>query len=231
MTLGLAVGAVALLVLGGVALWWPRPGGGPPEPLRAEVTVRIHSPDRPADGAQVGKDAIAVPVREDDQMRVVARLNQPAYVYVLWVDGAGTVLPLYPWNVDRVVVKTVTAPPPARPALTQLHSPETLSQGWPLDNTPGLETILVLVRREPWPEGRSLAELLGQVVPAPVRERNEVVIRAYRHGQEMPSLALDDHRGSKGDAQTIDNQLLQVVQQLKNDFDLIHAVRFAHVAK
>jgi hypothetical protein len=43
-------------------------------------------------------DRNSLPVRADDEIRIEARLDRPAYVYLFWLGSEGKVAPLYPWR-------------------------------------------------------------------------------------------------------------------------------------
>ena len=246
--LGLGLAGVAV-GLGGVGLWLGRrqrePGEeGPPanpdaatrarekEPaaLTAELTVRVWAARMGKKGLRIGVDEGAVPVREDEQLQMEVKLNQPGYAFLLWLDGKGTVTPLYPWNDQRIDVESLAVPPPVV-RVESVRNPSLLSKGWPVDDTAGLDTILLLARREPWPPGRDLATLLGKVPTAPLREPGEVVVRGWDRGQAVERVKLDLVRRPKKEAREIDDQLTQVVARLAKDFEVIRAVQFAHVGK
>ena len=44
------------------------------------------------------EDRGSVPVRADDEIRIEARLDRPAYLYLFWIGSEGKVAPLYPWK-------------------------------------------------------------------------------------------------------------------------------------
>jgi hypothetical protein len=111
-------------------------------------------------------------------------------------------------------------------------NPNRANKGWEVDDTPGLDTILLLARPEPWPAGRDLAALLGKMPAAPLHDPGEVVVRGWDGGRALtPAPSLDLRRAPKKEAQEIDDQLLQLVDRLGGDFELIRAVRFAHVPR
>src|SRR5262249_61620619 len=122
--------------------------------LTGDINLRLTSKDGEKAGVLVGLDPRAVPARESDRIRLEAKFNQPAYVYVVWIDPNGKVIPLYPWSPKDDILTEKLSPVPELGPTEQVSSPATVGQGWELDNTPGLETILVLVRRTPWPKGR-----------------------------------------------------------------------------
>jgi len=60
------------------------------------------------------EQAGATPVRTGGNMSLEAQLNQPAFTYFVWLDAAGNVLPLYPWNSQTLEVKDLRQPRPER---------------------------------------------------------------------------------------------------------------------
>src|SRR5262249_35886504 len=156
-----------------------------------------------------------------------ARLSQPAYVYMLWVDGKGKVTPLYPWNIDNLDQDSVTDPPPQQPG-DVIESPKRLNEFWIVDDTPGLDTMLLLAHKTPLSAEVHLAELIGKLPEAPLGPRDEVVVRGFDRGVPVAEVRQDHNRRPKG-GEVLDEQLLQLGERLKDHFELIRAVQFAHV--
>jgi len=216
--------------------------GGPPalpgkdptkeEPLTGKMDVRIWSnpPDRKR-GLLIGRERNgAVPVCEDEMVMVEVSLNKPAYLYLLWIDAKGSVTPLYPWNTDKIEISSIKVAPSHQVPRQQLRNPPTDGKGWVIDDIKGLDTILLLANPTPLPEKVVLADLLGSLPAAPLCNLNEVSVRAFDRGKPVESLRLDIER-VKQEAQRIDDQLLALVERLKDRFEVIRAVQFAHVPK
>ena len=93
----------------------------------------------------------------------------------------------------------------------------------------------MLARRDPLPAGMSVAALLGEVPRNRYINPRENTIQTYRDGKlvsEKPSNWVSGPRGIKGKtAVALDDALLVAVQRLAPHFELIQAVRFAHVKK
>jgi hypothetical protein len=196
--------------------------------LKGELIVRVWTDDRSKRGRQIGVDPDAAPVRYKEWLHLETRLNQPAYVYVLWVDGKGVVTPLYPWNVGKLVHKTLPDTVPPQDPAAVVHSPTHRDEGWPEDETQGLDTMLLLARKTPLPQEVLLAEVIGEVSPAPLGPHNEVVVRGLDRGMLVEEVKLDQNRRPFGDAAKIDDQLLQLMERLSDHFELIRAIQFAH---
>jgi len=237
----LPAGLAAVLLVG---LWslgnsWLQPPAGPgPQPpavsetpLDGKLLVRVRTKDGRKRGALIGVDPLALPVREDELLQLEAELNQSAYIYLLWIDGKGVVTPLYPWNPEgKLVHRTLAAPPPKQHPQRTVRSPDHLSDWWPADDTEGLDTMLLLARREPLPGNVSLAELVGKLPEAKLGPLHEVVVRGMDRGNLVGEIKVDQDRSPK-EKVTVDDQLLNLMDRLKGHFELIRAVQFAHAKK
>jgi hypothetical protein len=185
---------------------------------------------RPAGGAKDGllvNEAGALPVRAGDWMSVEVRFNQPAFTYLVWLDGQGQAVPLYPWNYDIIEVKDVNQPPPARRPSKVIMSP-TLGTGWKFGQRGGLDTVLLLARRMPLSEDTRLGSLLGTLPTAKMRRRDEVAVLGLGGGFDSVSTLVASNRGPEEEAKTTDEPLRALLVRLRDHFDLIRAVRFAH---
>jgi hypothetical protein len=110
---------------GGITLWVNEPGST----LRRGL--RLHQPG-------------AVPVKPGDEVRVEARVNRPAYLYLFWIGSDGKVAPLYPWK-DHDWTKR----PDRESRVDGIELPEVIDQTMPLPHSaPGLETLVLLARED-----------------------------------------------------------------------------------
>jgi predicted Ser/Thr protein kinase len=234
-----ALALVLLIPAVAVGAWSQWPGSSRPDPrpvviparpappatLGGEMTLRVWSPGKEGKrGWKVGVDTPeSLPVRQGEMIHSEAKLNQPAYVYLLWLDGQGKITPLYPW-VDQDFAKL----PAVIKAVSELHDPPELDKGWPVEGPSGLETILMLARRTPLPPGADLAAGIGTLPPAPLRNPQEVAVRGFDAGQPVDAIDLRLNRGPAKQAQQIDEPLLQLLEKLRPHFDVTRAVRFAH---
>jgi tRNA A-37 threonylcarbamoyl transferase component Bud32 len=230
--LALAAGAVAVLLLAGLCIWQLRKdAGSPAPPLSGELIVRLWSPDGQRKRALRVDELGALPARHKELVVAEARLNQRGYVYLLWLDGQGRATPLYPWN-DLLIEHDLTARPPERPpqqiVTSPMGSPDDRPKGWPLDDHDGLETVLLLARRTPLPADVDLAGIVGRLPPTPLRDRGEFGVRGFDEGQPVDSLNVGENRGLEKEAAAIDDPLLGLMQRLREHFEVVRAVRFAH---
>jgi serine/threonine-protein kinase len=230
--IALVAGVLALLLTGVIAGLFRRESGSPAPALTGELIVRLWSADGQRKRAVRVDEPGALPARSGEQVVVEARLNQPAHVYLLWLDGQGGVSPLYPWN-DIRIDHDLAAPTPERPPQQVVYSPTTgefegIAKGWKLDNHDGLETVLLLARPTPLPADVDLAEVIGQLPPVPLRHPGELAVRGFNQGQPVDSLNLGENRGLETEAAAIDDPLVGLLQRLREHFEVIRAVRFAH---
>jgi eukaryotic-like serine/threonine-protein kinase len=238
----LLIAALAMILLtpaGALGVWsrWPSP---PPSAtpslafqhrpaattaLAGELIVRVWSKD---DGRKRGlkvDEPGALPLLAGEQVHLEARLNQPAYSYLLWLDAQGHVSQLCPRDDGKFGSR-----PSGDSARQTVHSPEALDEGHRMSGRGGLETALLLVRRAPLPSGTDLAGSIGRLPPSPLRSELEVAKRGFDEGQPVETLRVDIHRGIDDETEKIDDPLLQLMERLRtqNQFEVIKAVRFAY---
>jgi hypothetical protein len=147
-----------------------------------------------------------------------ARLDEPAFIYFVWIDSEGNILPLYPWNNERLEVTDIGQPPPLRRASKLVFSPQ-LSNNWTFNNTPGVETVILLARQTALPEATKLADLLGSsAVPqsaSPMQPITEARLQAVTPVSRTTLPANDPG-------------LAAFLLPFQSHFDLIHAFQFTH---
>jgi len=238
--------AAAVMVIGTlIAILWPSRDReivpeivqveSPVPPLDDRLVVRIWSIDKSKQGLQLGRDAGALPARAGDSVRAEVSLNQPAHIYLLVLDAQGNVVPLYPWHRDgKRLDKSLIDPPPVVGAESSLIWPSRESEsGLELDESSGQETILMLARRTPLPSEVKLAEITGRLPlsPTPLENLETFAMRGSVNGHEESAIRIDQHRGFNTELKKIDDPLDRLITRLQPHFDLVRAVRFAHVGK
>jgi hypothetical protein len=149
------------------------------------------------------EDRGSVPVRAGDEIRIEARLDSPAYLYLFWIGSEGKVAPLYPWK-DH---DWSTRPADER-KVTEVELPEIVDDIQTIPrSTPGLETLVLLAREES-PLRREDADklaqgLAGSPVPMPagmneaiwLEDGQEVVFGAAHRTTKAERGAEDLSRG------------------------------------
>ena len=232
---------IALLSSGGIAiaLWRTRPGEPQAAlpavpssamsvgPLEGKLIVYVRPAERGVESRAVDEPG-ALPVKTGGIMSLDVRFKQPAYTYLVWFDSEGEVMPLYPWNTKTLEVTNINELPPLRMPTKMLYSP-LLGGGWTFGKQGGMETVLLLARTTPLPEGTKLGSLLADLPPvAAVRDPQEVVMFSADGGKGEVKTLLEKNRGSEKDALAADRPLRELISRLSEHFELIRAVRFAH---
>jgi predicted Ser/Thr protein kinase len=137
------------------------------------------------------EDPGSVPVQADDQIRIEARLDRPAYLYLFWISSDGQAAPLYPWE-DRDWSKR----PAHERKVTATELPDIIDKVWEIPaSPPGLETLVLLAREDsPLPreeDSKLAAGLSGTLVSLSPKMKKAVWIE---DGEEV---VFDTAGGSK----------------------------------
>jgi hypothetical protein len=193
----------------------PKPQPTPrPKPLSGKLNVLVRPQDRRLDPVAVEQPG-AAPVQSDGAMCIDANLSESGFIYIVWFNSEGQILPLYPWNNERLEVTDVNQPPPVRRAGKLVFSP-LLGGNWTFGDKPGTETVVLLARRTPLAEGMEIGKLLKpEGVPSAIGNSNEVV------RVELGGAA----KSEKGPAQ---GPLAEFLAPLAEHFELVQAVQFGH---
>jgi hypothetical protein len=164
----------------------------------------------------------ALPVRSDGAMCIDVHFNQPAYAYLVWIDSAGQVLPLYPWNNESLEITDIHQPPPLRRPTKLLFSP-LLGRSWTFGKTGGVETVLLLARRTPLPPETTLGMLVRALSPTPQLARSSEVIDVHLSGPGVPAAGAY-MKGIRPE----DVPLATFIGPLGDHFEFVRAIQFAH---
>jgi serine/threonine-protein kinase len=205
----------------------PPPMVRPAEALAGDLSVQVWSPteEGPKHGLRVDEPG-ALPVANGERVKLHAGLNQPAYLYLLWITSQGEVKPLYPWDPPKRGFAG-TLPPPRLES--EMDSPDKLAQGWRVKGPGGLETALLLARLTPLGAEVNLEKEMGRLPATRLRNHREVVWLELVPGQALARRSEVLHRDLDLDqAEDIDDPVLKLMERLRAHFDLIKAVRFAH---
>jgi hypothetical protein len=109
------------------------------------------------------------------------------------------------------------------------NSPATLSGGWPVAGTSGLETAMLLARSSPIPGELDLAREIGTLPASQLRDAREVSWLEFSAGQKVPQRRKALFRDlDTSTTQVIDDPVLKMMERLQPHFELMKAVRFAH---
>jgi predicted Ser/Thr protein kinase len=152
-------------------IYVPTPGPAPipasPQPMKGRIDLLVvKSKDGTRRRLRLA-DRGAVPVRAGDEIRIEARLDRPAYLYLFWLGSEGMVAPLYPWKDHDWSNR-----PAEERKVTAIEVPEVADDVLTIPASPaGLETLVLLAREDsalPLGEEQKLAaDLAGPPVQMP----------------------------------------------------------------
>jgi serine/threonine protein kinase len=116
----------------------------PPQPMKGRIDLLVV---KSKDGTRRRlrlEDPRSVPIRAGDEIRVEARLDRPAYLYLFWIGADGKVAPLYPWKDHKW-----SARPAEEEMVKAAELPEIFDEVLEIPaSTPGLETLVLLARAD-----------------------------------------------------------------------------------
>ena len=218
---------LALILAGAGGLAWSRGwfSSLPVRPLDGELLVSV----RPKPGARDAlrlDDAGALPVHAGGSMTIEVHFNQPASAYLVWIDCEGRVIPLYPWNDETPDVTDIKRPPPVRRA-AKLVSPMTIGGGWQFGRTGGMETVLLLGRRTPINDSAWAASFAPPQPIVKARQPNEFLLLGVDGSSHPAVTVLAQGPGGEG-VPAAAEPLGALMTRLREHFELVRAVRFAH---
>src|SRR5262249_23610277 len=99
---------------------------------------------------------------------------------------------------------------------------------WVMSGKSGLESILLLARREPLPADVDLARLIGKAPVTRLRDPQEFAIRGGDEGQGGGAVHRGQPRGPGAEVEAIAAPLLRLRGRLRGHFGVIRAGRSAH---
>jgi hypothetical protein len=237
--------SIPLLLFAGGRVWFAflpadpapqneMPRGESPRPTASSVVdafnVLVWSPQK--EGLPIGAKG-ALPIHNREQLTLEVKLNQPACIYLLWLDSEGNLSPLYPWNRGCVLdVKDLKGPIPLVEPSLLAESPAVLKgerpRGWEMEGPKGFEALLLLVRRTPLPADAPLEATIGTAVKRPLDNREELVVLGLDQDQRIPQF--NQKRRPSAQAKVIDSEALQLCYRLQQTFQLeaVRWIGFAH---
>jgi serine/threonine protein kinase len=156
-----------------VSRFWPSTATHSPvetAALKGSIDVVVTEPGNPRRQLLRLHDPAARPLKQGDEVRVVAELNRPAYLYVLWIDTEGKPKPVYPWLGGEWGRR-----PEQERAVQRLSLPEKPEDVWRIEPGPaGMETLALLAREAPLPREVDLAKALGDLGAQPLVDEMDV---------------------------------------------------------
>jgi serine/threonine protein kinase len=191
--------------------------------LQGYIDVQVYDPkDRRRQDLRLN-DPGALPLKAGDQFSIEAKLNRPAYLYVLWIDSTGKVSPIYPWRPGHWKDRPAVEKP-----VQSLRRPEPLDEFYTIEpGVPGMETIVLLARETPLEPAVDLRVELG---PLPRQVGQSLRATAWFENGEV--VRTEKERGSNFDATKRDDPVLETQQRIREVqreyFTYSRAVSFAN---
>lgn len=162
----LVTAAVLLLLVGGSFYLRPRGAVPRPEaapaatPLEPTLTVTVFKKNEPGRRRSLSERGV-LPLEAQDALELDIVVVRPAWLYLFWIDAAGKVAPLYPWENNDWEAR-----PTGETALPELHWPPRANAWGSLSAGPsGMETLMVFAREAPLPPTTDLSILRSGFPP------------------------------------------------------------------
>jgi hypothetical protein len=207
------LGATTLAAGAGGSAWlaWKRaepPAQASPQPITGDLEVKIYTERR---GWIDLEDAQALPLQADDGYKIIARVNRPAYAYILLIKPDGVVLPVYPWSEPGVWQARPSEERPLTPDRPFVFEPPQGTTGWQVPTGPaGMLTLLLLARQTPLPAHEDVARLIG-----PVRPQTEQHLKAKAWFENGLIVRGRPHRGADFEARSGNDPVFEVQQRVR----------------
>ena len=138
-------------------------------PWHGSIDVLVYDPDNVRRQNRHLNDPDVLPLKPGDGVAIEVEMSPPAYLYVLWVGADGTVDPVYPWEPGDWSARPADEQPVRR-----LRRPA--DSFYPLKpSAQGMETLVLLTRETPLPQGVDLKAELGNVEPQTLQKLESTV--------------------------------------------------------
>jgi len=204
----------------------PASGQAAPEPLKGVLHLRV---DDVADSRRRDlrlDQAGVLPLKAGDRIRIEARLDRPAYLYLFWIGSDGKVGPIYPWTEG----KWEQRPAREQKAKTVILS-ATTDQAWTMPaGGAGIETLVLLAREHSVLAQRDAEKLAKLASSSPV-STSSLIKEAVRleNGREI-TLDLHDRSAPTNKTRKSDDPALRIRRLLNDQVqplgDYCHALIF-----
>lgn len=192
-----------------------------PATLSGKLSITVSS--NPA-GRSITKTRVpatepgALPVQTGELVRFEVQLNRPAYVWLLWVSPDGSTVPIYPWDSERFAGWDAPYVANSDQATDHILCPLNPDEGFEIVEPAGIQTVVLLARRQPLDRNVDLAQVLSGLPPTPMLAMNETpgpLLRGLKTGQTKS---------------TEDSQYDELKSRLSPHFEYMRVVSFPQVS-
>jgi hypothetical protein len=170
---------------------------------------------------------------EKDHVQVVAHLNRPAYLYVVWIDTEGQAGWLYPWD-----EKTKKRPSEEHP-VSDFYWPAPTRAAELTGGPAGTETLVLLAREEKLPDDFDLLKVFADLPKQQSKFREEAAWfengQLVRNDRMRSSIGFDLDRGKPDAKKTVEIddpvirlQVLLRSEEMKRRFPYTRGVCFSN---
>ena len=220
-----------------------------PRALEAVVDVVVWGSDQPKRQGRSIREPGVLPIGPGDSLRLDVRLQSAMHLYVVWIDAAGELYPVYPWQPGSWDAGLENPGP-----VDSISLPEKLDTAWPNKGVGGLETLVLLAAPHPLAEisVRPLPDS-SKAAPEPAQPASDAAPSDFDLRKvlaELPKAPKQDARlffefdqngalrlGQDRSPQFAQQQLLEdhvqqtrqfIVERLAPRFALVRVLRFAN---
>jgi serine/threonine protein kinase len=189
-----------------------------PQPLSGELIVRVWDPQKSRlRHGQTFDSPGVLPLRYGDQIRVEAKTNRPAYLYLIWITPEGEAIPIYPWTpATPWKPEYWRSRPKDEKPIEMVSLPAQAGKGWPIDSGKGFETIVLLARDEPLPDDVALESVFAGLPTQQTSSQSFVWLQAGE--QKMAS----DRGANFSKLETLDDSTQQFKEVLAERLKPLH---------
>ncbi len=144
-------------------------GPSPSTAWKGYIDVIVYDPENPRRQNVRLDEPDVLPLKPGDGIAIEAEIRPPAYLYIMWIDADGSVDPVYPWKPGD----WNTRPAEEQPVGRLLRPGDGF---YPINSSvPGMETLVLLARETPLPQGVDLKAELGKVEPQTLQKLESTV--------------------------------------------------------
>jgi class 3 adenylate cyclase len=184
-------------------------------PIRGTADIHVFNSEAPdRDDRPISYKGL-LPLLASDRLHLEVQLDQPAFLYLIWIVPSGEVIPVYPWRSgDWTAIE-------GKEPLAKLIYPSEDSEGIRMkENIEGREVFLALARATPLPADYDLKGAISRCIAKLPIGNAHALVRFRNHEVEATS----GHDRGEDPFRHVAETLKQ---ELGSTFDFIEGMAFA----